>query len=80
MAGRTRCTSLPGVAYRVCPNPTGLTFRHATSSRIRTVSKGFHRPSLAGGNAYMNDARILATDIDVSNGVIHVIDRVLLPG
>ena len=51
-----------------------------SSSRIRTVSKGFLRPSISGGNAYVNDARILATDIDVSNGVIHVIDRVLLPG
>lgn len=51
-----------------------------SSSRIRTVSKGFLWPSLEGGNAYVNDAQILATDIDVSNGVIHVIDRVLLPG
>ena len=51
-----------------------------SSSRIRTVSKGFLRPSVSGGNVYVNDARILATDIDVSNGVIHVIDRVLLPG
>ena len=51
-----------------------------SSSRIRTVSKGFLWPSLSGGNAYVNDAQILATDIDVSNGVIHVIDRVLLPG
>ena len=51
-----------------------------SSSRIRTVSKGFLWPSLSSGNAYVNDARILATDIDVSNGVIHVIDRVLLPG
>jgi transforming growth factor-beta-induced protein len=51
-----------------------------SSSRIRTVSKGFLRPSVSGGNVYVNEARILATDIDVSNGVIHVIDRVLLPG
>jgi transforming growth factor-beta-induced protein len=51
-----------------------------SSSRIRTVSKGFLWPSIAGGNAYVNDAQVIATDIDVSNGVIHVIDRVLLPG
>ena len=30
--------------------------------------------------ALINDARLLAADIDASNGVIHVIDRVLLPG
>ncbi len=40
-------------------------------------------PSLAitptEGGANINDARLLQTDIDASNGVIHVIDRVLLP-
>jgi transforming growth factor-beta-induced protein len=51
-----------------------------SSSRIRTVSKGFLSPSVSGGNAYVNGAQVIATDIDVSNGVIHVIDRVLLPG
>ena len=51
-----------------------------SSSRIRTVSKGFLWPTVSGGNAFVNDSRILATDIDVSNGVIHVIDQVLLPG
>jgi transforming growth factor-beta-induced protein len=31
------------------------------------------------GNAYANDAKIIITDIETSNGVIHVIDSVLLP-
>ena len=31
------------------------------------------------GGANINNARLVATDIDASNGVIHVIDRVLLP-
>ena len=29
--------------------------------------------------AFVNDAKILATDIDASNGDIHVIDSVILP-
>lgn len=29
--------------------------------------------------AFVNDAKILATDIDASNGVIHVIDSVIMP-
>ena len=49
------------------------------STRIRTLSKGFIHPSIRAGVAYVNDARIVAADIDVSNGVIHVIDAVLLP-
>ncbi len=31
------------------------------------------------GNAYANDAKIIITDIETSNGIIHVIDSVLLP-
>ena len=49
------------------------------STRIRTLSKGFLVPSVHDGGAYVNDARIVAADIDASNGVIHVIDTVLLP-
>jgi uncharacterized surface protein with fasciclin (FAS1) repeats len=48
------------------------------STRIRTVSKGFITPSVHDGGAWVNDARILTADVDVSNGVIHVIDSVLL--
>ena len=49
------------------------------STRIRTLSKKFVHPSVRSGTPYINDARIVAADIDVSNGVIHVIDAVLLP-
>jgi len=31
------------------------------------------------GNAYVNEAQIVITDINTSNGVIHVIDTVILP-
>jgi transforming growth factor-beta-induced protein len=31
------------------------------------------------GNVYINDAQVIITDIEVSNGVIHVIDAVILP-
>lgn len=32
-----------------------------------------------GGNVMINDAKVTAADISASNGVIHVIDRVILP-
>ena len=35
--------------------------------------------ALNGGAAMVNGARLLATDLDASNGVIHVIDSVILP-
>ncbi|RPH62756.1 MAG: fasciclin domain-containing protein [Chloroflexi bacterium] len=31
------------------------------------------------GSVYINDAKVIITDIEASNGVIHVIDSVLLP-
>jgi len=31
------------------------------------------------GNVYVNEAKVIITDIETSNGVIHVIDSVLLP-
>jgi len=50
-----------------------------SSTRIRTLSKDFLVPSVHDGSAWINNARIVMTDVDASNGVIHVIDRVLLP-
>ena len=31
------------------------------------------------GTVYINDSRVVATDIEASNGVIHVVDTVILP-
>ena len=50
------------------------------STRIRTLNRDFVFPSVSGGSAYVDGARILAVDVKASNGVIHVIDSVLLPG
>src|SRR6056297_2672687 len=44
-----------------------------------TVAGPSIKVSLAESGANINDARLVQTDIDASNGVIHVIDRVLLP-
>jgi uncharacterized surface protein with fasciclin (FAS1) repeats len=49
------------------------------AERIRTLQRGFIEPSVVAGVAYVDDAAIVAADIDVANGVIHVIDAVLLP-
>jgi uncharacterized surface protein with fasciclin (FAS1) repeats len=49
------------------------------STRIRTLNRDFVHPRVAGGAAYIDGARILTADIRASNGVIHVIDSVLLP-
>jgi uncharacterized surface protein with fasciclin (FAS1) repeats len=49
-----------------------------SSSQIRMLNGEFTRISTDGG-AFVNDARIVATDVFASNGVIHAIDKVLIP-
>ncbi len=49
------------------------------STRIRTLEGGSLRVSIRDGSAYVDDSKIVATDIKASNGVIHVIDTVLTP-
>ncbi|RUM95997.1 fasciclin domain-containing protein [Pseudaminobacter arsenicus] len=34
---------------------------------------------VGGGSVKVNDATVLATDIDATNGVIHIIDKVIMP-
>lgn len=36
--------------------------------------------SLKGESVWINDAKVLKTDIEATNGVIHVINKVILPG
>jgi len=50
------------------------------SKRITMLSGLYTFPSVRNGNAYLNlYSKITATNIDASNGVIHVIDSVLIP-
>jgi len=35
--------------------------------------------SVVDGAVFVNDSRVVATDIEASNGVIHVVDNVLIP-
>jgi uncharacterized surface protein with fasciclin (FAS1) repeats len=46
---------------------------------LKTVQGQKIKVSLKGDAAMVDDARIVKTDIETSNGVIHVIDSVILP-
>ncbi|MFO0555729.1 MAG: fasciclin domain-containing protein [Polyangiaceae bacterium] len=45
----------------------------------KTVQGGDIKISASGGNVQINDAKVVTTDIECENGVIHVIDTVILP-
>ncbi len=46
---------------------------------VKTVEGSNAKISVTGGNVQINDAKVIKTDIGCTNGVIHVIDTVLLP-
>jgi uncharacterized surface protein with fasciclin (FAS1) repeats len=47
-------------------------------SRVKTASQKDFTLGLKGG-VRVNDANVTATDIEASNGIIHAIDKVILP-
>lgn len=47
-------------------------------SKVRTASQKEFTLGLKGG-VRVNDASVTSTDIEASNGIIHVIDKVILP-
>ena len=49
------------------------------AKKAKTVQGGSVEIAASGSGARVNNATLLATDIDAANGVIHVIDNVLLP-
>lgn len=49
-------------------------------SEAETVQGGMLSISVMSGNVMINDAQVVTADVQASNGVIHVIDAVLLPG
>lgn len=49
-------------------------------TRVKTVNGASIRVSVRGSSVLLNgNARVRKTDIRASNGIVHVIDRVLLP-
>jgi uncharacterized surface protein with fasciclin (FAS1) repeats len=64
--------------YHVVPG--AVTARQVMKLRSARTAEGSRvRFRLRKGSVYVNGARVTAADVKASNGVIHVIDRVLLP-
>lgn len=47
---------------------------------VETVGGNSFTITISDGNVMINDAMVVTTDIETSNGVIHVIDTVIVPG
>jgi uncharacterized surface protein with fasciclin (FAS1) repeats len=51
----------------------------AKGATVETLQGGSLRTRSEKGQVFVNEARVVSADIDTSNGVVHVIDSVLLP-
>jgi uncharacterized surface protein with fasciclin (FAS1) repeats len=50
-----------------------------SSTQIRMLNGQFTEISLRDDGAYIDDSMIVSTDVPADNGVIHVINAVLMP-
>jgi uncharacterized surface protein with fasciclin (FAS1) repeats len=60
-------------------NVVGLLEENEGSFDVETLNGKFATISEDMGNIYIDDAQIVTTDIEAKNGVIHVIDAVIMP-
>jgi transforming growth factor-beta-induced protein len=58
---------------------TGMVYSGDLSNGYATTANGASVKVMLNGGVYFNDAMVLAADIKAMNGVIHAIDKVLLP-
>lgn len=64
------------LAYHVLP--AEVMAADVSAGEVATV-EGSTVSITTGGGVMVNDATVVATDVEASNGVIHVIDTVLVP-
>ena len=68
------------LTYHVVPvEATSETVVTLDGAEVETVNGAPVLITVDGDSVMVNDANVLAVDIEASNGVIHVIDKVLLP-
>jgi uncharacterized surface protein with fasciclin (FAS1) repeats len=59
--------------------PEWLVSMNESSLVVNTANGATATISVREDGVYINDAKIVVTDIDAGNGVIHVIDSVIVP-
>ncbi|MBK9133579.1 MAG: fasciclin domain-containing protein [Betaproteobacteria bacterium] len=75
LADKAKLTQV--LTYHVVPGT--VMSKNVKPGKIKTVQGGELTLTTSGGNVAVDGAKVSATDIVASNGVIHVIDSVVMP-
>jgi len=67
------------LTYHVLPGEVMSSAIAGQTLEPATVQGATVKVDGAGGGVMVNDARVVTADVDASNGVIHVIDKVIMP-
>ena len=67
------------LTYHVLPSEVMSSALAGKKLQASTVQGGSVSIDATGGGVVVQGANVIAADVDASNGVIHVIDKVLLP-
>jgi uncharacterized surface protein with fasciclin (FAS1) repeats len=65
------------LTYHVVPG--AVMAKDVKPGKVKTVQGGELTVAMAGGGVTVDGAKVTTTDISASNGVIHVIDSVVMP-
>ncbi|MFN0089565.1 MAG: fasciclin domain-containing protein [Acidimicrobiales bacterium] len=78
LADKARLTAI--LQYHVVPGRvTAADVVKLAGQEVSTLGGKAAKVTVSGGTVSVNDARVVTPDVAASNGVIHVIDKVLLP-
>lgn len=65
------------LTYHVVPGK--VMAKDVKAGKVKTVEGGSLNVAVNGGNVTVDNAKVVKTDVVADNGVIHVIDTVLMP-
>jgi uncharacterized surface protein with fasciclin (FAS1) repeats len=67
------------LTYHVVPGVAAYSDQVVKMSQVPTVLGTPITVTVTEGKVRLNDSNVVATDVEASNGVIHVVDTVILP-
>lgn len=77
LANKTALTDV--LTYRVVPDVYSSEVHDNTTTLVTVPGQSLNVTRSPGGRVMVNDAAVLQADLEVSSGILHVIDTVLVP-